>query len=235
MLKEHLNGKQLCRLLIDEIIRKFNQKWEKMHYATRDGCAVNSVAMRTLCEMEPCLICISHSINNAGNLFEDDFPVATHAINVWSGLVTRSGRIRSAFKTKSGAEALRKSNVRWYSWFEVGKQLLKYLPQILEVLEDESNCSDRLRPQLLKYITDNRSELMLELAMLKEAASPMVNMCYAMESDGFTAPLVHDMWEALLNHGKIVTGRGNNVVLQVPSVLEICKSLHNNLEDVDVR
>ena len=46
-------------------------------------------------------------------------------------------------------------------------------------------------------------ELNFELTLIEDAGKPIVCFCYAMEGDGFLAPVCYDLIMSVVEHGKL--------------------------------
>jgi hypothetical protein len=96
LLPKSLTGDELAAILVKLLM--FQQNEKKIIFDSRDGCAVNTVAVSTYRFLLPHLIdviCFSHSINIAGGeYFEDSCIIASKIINSWAGIINISSIIR---------------------------------------------------------------------------------------------------------------------------------------------
>ena len=65
----------------------------------------------------------------------------------------------------------------------------------------------------------------MELALIEDAAQPLVLACYKLEGDDFLAVIAYDLWEATREKGRIVTGRVLGQAAAAPTVRTICQEM----------
>lgn len=235
MLLKSMDGREEAAWLNDVLqLNRWRALKKKItiRFCCRDGAAVNGAALEHLSFLlQPHgtfdVICQSHSANVAGLLLSEATPLASKATDAWSALVTNSGECRRVFQTLSGEAGKTKNSVRWYEWFEVASQIRKF-PKIIRQMADRVDFGcDGTRAKLARAM--DAPELNFELALIEDAGKPIVCFCYAMEGDGFLAPICYDLIMSVVEHGKLVTGRFNQLapVLPVSRLLqiEILKSL----------
>ena len=139
-----------------------------------------------------CFVCC------VGDRFADKLKYACLCVGYWSALVTSSNRVRSYFRVHAFEKAERKSDVRWFSWWEVANQLRKHFSLIREIMRNPTFGNDRTRGKF-NEIADVL-DLHLELTMITDMGEPLVLFCYGAEGDGFLAPLIFDDWVQLCQH-----------------------------------
>lgn len=164
----------------------------------RDRAACNGVAMRTLKIVYPLLLdigCFSHTIDNAGTKFE--VPNLSEFISAWISLFSHSPKARLLWKTRTGRSMSSYSATRWWSKWEVVKQVMLYFGDIRPFLEENDDIGPALRPKLLNFFTGNPttlSELQVEIAAVVDWGEVFVKTCYYLEGDG---PLALDCYEKM--------------------------------------
>ena len=212
-LAQNMTGLEIARLLL--LVLDIQGNMSKIRWGTRDGASTNTLAMSTiknLFEWFFDIICLCHSINVAGSIFHDECSTLDHVVNLWSAMVSISSKIRRRFLEISNTSALYKSNIRWYSWYEVAEQMREHYTTILSIMTDNTNGNDKQREKFVSYNNLHEYIIQIELALICDSCKLMVETCYLLEGDSFVAPIAYDMWCALILHGKCVTGRniGNN-------------------------
>jgi len=223
-LAQSMTGVEIARLLL--LVLNIQGNMSKIRWGTRDGASANTVAMsniRNLFDWFFDIICLCHSINVAGSIFHEECSTLDYVINLWSAMVSISAIIRRRFLEISNKSALHKSNVRWYSWYEVAEQMREHYATILLIMNDNTNGNDKQRANFVAYNDLHRHIIQIELALICDSCKPMVETCYLLEGDSFVAPIAFDMWHALILHGRCITGRnfGNNPPV-APTLRQAC-------------
>lgn len=167
--------------------------------AMKDGAAVNHAALEQVKFFFPQLLditCFSHTIDNIGKHFE--FRVLDRFSQLWVSMFSHSAAVRLAWKTRTGTAMKTYSATRWWSKWEVMKQVLEYFGDVEPFLRENEN--DHLAPattaKLLNIFNDasDAKELQLELAALIDGGSHFVTATYYLEGDG---PLIFSCYERL--------------------------------------
>ena len=123
--------------------------------------------------------------------------------------MSRSAQWRGNFARSAGTPPLSKSNVRWYSEFELARQVFQHLRLIEELARDDEAGGDEISKNLLNVLDRfphenylfGALELKVELAMLIDAVQPLVILCY--DNEGETAlkcTTAFDEWMETLDH-----------------------------------
>ena len=97
----------------------------------RDRTSVNSVAMATLKLLYPSLLdvgCFSHTLDRIGEQFK--VPIAVEFTRLWISLFSRSPKARLAWRSYCGRAVPTHSETRWWSQWEVMKQILEAVGEI---------------------------------------------------------------------------------------------------------
>lgn len=101
----------------------------------RDGVAVNSAAIRQLSFFYPNIFdvaCFSHTIDNVGNHFQ--FRVLDILFRHWISLFANSYNAKLLWKERTGQSMRSYSNTRWWSKWEVQKQVYEYFGDVVSFL-----------------------------------------------------------------------------------------------------
>ena len=178
------------------------------------------------------LICLSHASCLSGKKAETSAPLSHKFICCVASIVSRSALWRGNFYRATGKPPLSKSNVRWYSEYELSRQVLEFLPQIIQLARDENGGGEELRNQLIEIYdrpandeySSGAVELQAELHMLRDTVHELALLCYNSEGD---APMLcvtaYENWQNVLKHLKAAAGIRGNPVL--PSVTNFAATI----------
>ena len=160
-----------------------------------DRAACNGIAMRTLKIVFPALVdvgCFSHMLDKFCT------PVLSSII-WWISLFSHSPKSVLLWKERTGEPYRGYSATRWWSKFEVMNQLLKLFGDVLPFLEENTGLSPATRGKLLSNLNDpqQKSYLMVELAVTVDAGMPFVQATYNLEGDGPLALTCYETISAL--------------------------------------
>ena len=97
----------------------------------RDSASVNGAAMRTISVVYPETVditCFSHMLNRVGEHF--DTPNLSEFTSSWISLFSHSSKTKLLKKTLTDKAMAGYSSTRWWSRWEVQKQLLEYFGDV---------------------------------------------------------------------------------------------------------
>ena len=199
VLAKSLKANELAQCLIQSLAVEYLIRPGVLLAAMKDRAAVNHAALEQVKFFFPQLLditCFSHTIDNVGKHFE--FHVLHRFSQLWVSMFSHSAAVRLAWKTRTGTAMKTYSATRWWSKWEVMKQLLEYFGDVEPFLRENEN--DHLAPsttgQLLDIFNDasDAKEPKLELAALIDGGSHFVTATYYLEGDG---PLIFSCYERL--------------------------------------
>ena len=138
----------------------------------RDGASVNGAALRQLMFFYPKLfdvVCFSHTIDNVGNHFE--FKILDLFARYWISMFSHSYNARLVWRERTGQSIRTFSETRWWSKWEVLRQVSEYFGDVEPFLRENDEVSPANRRRLLEIFDDPQScqDLRLELAALVDA------------------------------------------------------------------
>ena len=197
LLKQSMTGEELARVLISTLSTSFGFESSRLVAAMRDRASVNTVAMQTLSLIYPTVLvvgCFSHTLDHVGGKF--NVPVVDDFTKLWVALFSLSPKARLAWKTFCGRAVPTYCETRWWSRWEVMKQILEGFPHVEQFI----NTSCDLAPATignLKQILNNpvkKLQLKLELAVVIDAGEAFVKATYKLEGDG---PLALSAYEEI--------------------------------------
>ena len=168
----------------------------------RDRASVNSVAMRTLGLIYPTILdvgCFSHTIDHVGEKFE--IPVLDNFTKLWVALFSKSPKARLAWKTFCERLVPTYSETRWWSRWEVMKQILEGFPDVEQFVKTSTDLAPATIGKLKQILVDpvQIMQLKMELAIVIDAGEPFVKGTYTLEGDGPLALYAYEEVRKLYN------------------------------------
>ena len=206
VLAKPLKGNELAQRLMTCMAVNNSFKPDMILAAMRDGASVNGNAIKQLLFFYPKIMditCFSHTINNVGSKFV--FKVLDVFFHHWVNLFAHSYNAKLLWKQKTGKSMSSHSNTRWWSKWEMLKQVSDYFGDVAPFLQENDNLSPQTRRHLLD-IFESPQELQLlklELAVLVDVSVHFVTATYYLEGDG---PLIFTCFERLsaVQHAVVV-------------------------------
>ena len=131
VLAKSLKANQLAQCLIQSLAVEYSIRPGVLLAAMKDGAAVNHAALEQVKFFFPQLLditCFSHTIDNVGKHFE--FRVLDRFSQLWVSMFSHSAAVRLAWKTRTGTAMKTYSATRWWSKWEVMKQVLEYFGDV---------------------------------------------------------------------------------------------------------
>ena len=180
-----MTGEELARQLIVCLSTELGINGDHLIATMRDRAAINNVAIQTLQIIYPHILdigCFSHTLDHVGEKMYT--PVLDKFAKVWIGMFSRSPKSKLAWRTKTNLPVPTYSATRWWSKWEVLKQMHDSFGDIHPFLQDHSLPPSRL--QLLEILDDpgNYCKLHMELVITIDAGEPFVKDTYRLEGDG---------------------------------------------------
>ena len=186
VLAKPLKSSELAQRLMSCLAVNHNFGPNMVLATTRDGAAVNGAAIRQLSFFYP-------------NIFDVTFfliplimwePISNlefwiYFFRHWISLFANSYNAKLLWKERTGQSMHSYSNTRWWSKWEVQKQVYEYFCDVVSFLqENEENSATR--QHLLEIIDNPRDlqDLRLELAVIVDAGAQFVKATYYLEGDG---------------------------------------------------
>lgn len=131
MLIKSLTGEEIARELITALSVSYSIHPSNLLGAMRDRASTNNVAMRSLMIVYPKVVdigCFSHTIDHVGGYFKT--PVLTDFTSLWISLFSHSPKTRLLWNTRTNRSMKSYSSTRWWSEWEVMKQMFLYFGDI---------------------------------------------------------------------------------------------------------
>ena len=196
-LAKSMTGEEIARELISVLSTSYSIGSNQLLAGMRDRASVNNVAMRTMKILYPHMLdvgCFSHTIDHVGEHFKT--PVLSSFVSSWVKIFSHSPKARLLWKQQTGRSMATYSATRWWSKWEVMKQLLEQYGDISLFLSSDEDFASVLKPKLLAVLEDPQQSklLQLELAATIDAGEPFVKATYRLEGDG---PLALECFEVI--------------------------------------
>ena len=217
MLSKSLAGEEIARELISVLSVSYSIRQNDLLAAMRDRASTNNVAMHTLKIVYPLVVdigCFSHTIDHVGSHFNT--PILSEFISLWITLFSHSPKTRLLWKSQTQRSMSSYSPTRWWSKWEVVKQVMLYFSDIEPFLEENDDIGPTLRPKLLAYFGDpqTKSKLQIEIAATVDWGEPFVKACYDLEGDG---PLALECYERV---DRVIAFRATENIPNVRAIAE---------------
>ena len=182
-----MSASDVSGLLVDVLMENFHLSRRNIFAAMRDGASVNVAAQANLKQVFPTIIditCFSHTLDRAGQYFNT--PNATEFVNSWISLFAYSFKARLAFKEKTGMNPKLLSKTRWWSRWEVIKQIVELFPDVHGFIASRTEISPATVRKLLAMLDapQLRALVQVEMAAVVDAGELIVKATYDLEGDG---------------------------------------------------
>ena len=215
VLAQSLKANELAQCLIQSLAVDFSICPGALLAAMKDGAAVNGAALQQVKFYFPQLLdvtCFSHTIDNVGKHFE--FRVLDRFAHLWISMFSHSHAVGLAWKTKTGKAMSSYSATRWWSKWEVLKQVADYFADVEPFLRENGHIAPATRQHLVDIFDnpDDAADLELELAVLIDGGVHFVSATYYLEGDG---PLIFSCYERLaaISHAVMIESYPNTEAL----------------------
>ena len=191
LLSKSLTGEEVARLIVESISTKLGIASQLVVAAMHDRASVNLVALRTIKVLYNKLFdvgCFSHTLDRVGENMKT--PVLDEFIKHWISLFSHSPKTRLAWASMTGLSSPSYSSTRWWSKYEVIKQVHDSFADVSSFLQNPGSDLPRATSQKLIDILQNvpiLRKLKMELAIVIDGMTPFVQATYRLEGDGFLA------------------------------------------------
>ncbi len=211
-LMKSMCGEELARELISVLSVTLGVESHRLLAVMRDRASVNTAAMRVVAVMYPKLLdigCLSHTLDLVGGRFKA--PTLSLFTTLWVSLFAHSAKVKALWKEMTGRAMPTYSKTRWWSKWEIMRQILVQFGDVQAFLQQNEDISPATRPKLLEVLNDPRQLIVLkmELASVVDVGVHFVKATYDLEGDGV---LVLNCYEQILKiRAAIQTGYYPNV------------------------
>ena len=114
-----------------------------------------------------------------------------------SALINSCPRARALFKTHTNESVKKPSAVR-FVWLEMARQINNHLTSIEAIARHEDDFNPLTRKKLISIFEESYNDLKLELALIIDAGTDVVKLCYQQKGDGFLAPTACSHWQSVM-------------------------------------
>ena len=194
--EKSMSGNEISGLILDIVMEDLHVLRRNVIAAMRDGASVNGLALRNIQDVFPNLIdvtCFSHTLDRIGEYFQ--IPNASEFTNSWVSLFAHSFKARIAFRELTGISPKLLSKTRWWSRWEVIRQIVGLFPDIHGFISNQTDMAPATVRKLLALL-DNpqvRALIQAEMAAVIDAGEVVVKATYNLEGDGPLALIAHQV------------------------------------------
>ena len=202
--KVHMDAPALFRLISATLQRKLGLDLNFCVAYARDSCAVNYQTVNSLLPLSINalnMLCFPHTLHNMGKHLV--IPTLEELMTPWLQLVCHPGGAKLRWAAIVGGSVASYSKVRWWSRWEIMKQIALHfgaLPQFLADL-DRDGIGDATTKKMLAVITNHRASLELELAAVM-SCERICSATYKGEGDRMELLLMWRIIEELRAFGR---------------------------------
>lgn len=197
LVAKSMRGEEIAREIVATISTQYGIASNLVVAMMHDRAACNGVAIQTLKIVYPQLVdvgCFSHTIDLVGEKFST--PHLSSFTIWWVSLFSHSPRSKLMWKERTGRAFEGYSATRWWSKYEVMRQLMELFADVQPFLEAHTEISPATRGKLLSMLQDDEEKkyLIVDLAATIDAATQFVKATHNLEGDG---PLALTCYEAI--------------------------------------
>ena len=190
MLTKSITAEELARELINVLSVSYGIKSHLLVASMRDGASINEAAMRVAKVVYNEVLdvrCFFHTLDIIGEKFK--LPFLMDFSTAWISLFSHSPKTKALWKEQTGRSMASLSKTRWWSRWEIYKQLLLQFGDIMPFLQNHTDIGASLRPKMLAMLSDSRNLglLQMELATVVDVGECFVSRTYKLEGDGLLA------------------------------------------------
>ena len=198
-LAKSMTGEEIARELISVLSTNYSIASDRLLASMRDRASVNGVAMRTVKIVYPTVLdigCFSHTIDHVGDKFKT--PILNEFVSSLVKHFSHSPKARLLWKEQTGKSMPSYSATRWWSKWEVMKELMVKFGEIEPYLtlasEQDVGTATTAKMLAVLSVPQNKGLLQLELAATIDIGEPFVKATYCLEGDG---PLALECYEVI--------------------------------------
>ena len=164
-----MSGEQVARELKTALSIQYSISSSSLLAAMHDRASVNDVAIRTIKLVYPALLnvgCFSHTMDLVGGNFNT--PHLSDFMTAWVSLFSHSPKAHLLWTEQTGRSVLSYSPTRWWSRWELMKQLLELYGDLEIFLRRHDDLAPATRNKLFQHLDDptKKAYLQLELAII---------------------------------------------------------------------
>ena len=177
LLSKSMTGEELARMIISTLSTSYGIGSDRLVATMRDRASVNNVAVGILKLLYPAVLdigCLSHTLDRVGEQFK--IPVAVEFTKLWVSLFSHSPKARLSWRSFCGRPVPTYCETRWWSSWEVMKQIGEGFPDVESFIQTSDNLSPATIRKLTDILTDTvkKVQLRIELAVVRDVGEPFV-------------------------------------------------------------
>jgi hypothetical protein len=175
-----MSGEEVAQQIVSVISQELGIPSSSVIAASRDRASVNDVAMRTVKVIYSSVLdigCFSHTLDHVGERLRT--PQLDTFFKAWVSLFAHSSKARLLWRTQTGLSPPSYSTTRWWSRYEVIKQMHDAFGDVCTFL-----CNQELPNTMTTKMTDilnspaNSRKLKIELAVTVDSMDPFVRATF---------------------------------------------------------
>jgi hypothetical protein len=180
LLAKSMSGEEVAQQIVSVISQELGIPSSSVIAASRDRASVNDVAMRTVKVIYSSVLdigCFSHTLDHVGERLRT--PQLDTFFKAWVSLFAHSSKARLLWRTQTGLSPPSYSTTRWWSRYEVIKQMHDAFGDVCTFL-----CNQELPNTMTTKMTDilnspaNSRKLKIELAVTVDSMDPFVRATF---------------------------------------------------------
>lgn len=208
--EKHMAGASLSGLLCRILVQRIgDEAFDRVIAASRDSCATNGVAVRSLkLSAMPQLmdvLCFSHTLHNCAKHM--NLQSLNAWLSNWFTLMAHSHGARLLWRKRIDCAPVLFSKVRWWSRFECAMQIAKFFASLDAFLDDllRDNIGEATTTALRDHLADrdNRERLQIDLAIVLDTAI-FCEKTYRLEGDRLESLVIVEDIETILEKGRMM-------------------------------
>ena len=162
LLSKSMTGEETVREVVNTLSVEYGISSERLFAAMRDRASANTVAMRTVKILYPNMLdvgCFAHTLDHVGDHFKT--PNLYEFCRLWISLFSHSFRTRIQWKEQTGRAMSLYSATRWWSRWEVLRQVFLQFGDIHPFSMLILNYRQQLEKSCRRYCLIHKSYLTL--------------------------------------------------------------------------
>lgn len=197
-----MTGEEVAQQIVSVISQELGIPSSYVIAASRDRASVNDVAMRTVRVIYSSILdigCFSHTLDHVGVHLRT--PQLDTFFKAWISLFAHSPKARPLWRTQTGLSPPSYSTTRWWSRYEVIKQMHDAFGDVCTFLGNrELPTTTTTKMTDILNSPANSRKLKIELAATVDAMHPFVRVTYNLEGDGPLSLTAHECVRSLYAH-----------------------------------
>jgi hAT family C-terminal dimerisation region len=209
-LTKSLDSKEVAKV-VETTREKYNVPKDQILFMNQDRVEVNRKALQgleILYENSLSLFCLSHTLDKGEMLLDCCSDVTKKLVTKWLKNVWKPG-FKDAYKKRYGKFPMTFSKTRWWSRFDVLKEIYEIRGDLENWWKEmvNKNISKKTFAKFLSIVGDRTDlwQVHMDLAFVLDAGLPFYNSCYKLEGDGFLSPVVYGELRRLRNFTRYFT------------------------------